>query len=165
MTVADSSKNSYRAAGFFRRLAAAMLDVVFLLPVFGIVFVGLFWVFGQGLPTLREMSPDLFLAFVLDQKRQRFLGIGFLFLIALIGFFYDFVFHAVKGQTFGEWCVRMKVIDSYGQRPGLLRSFLRAVLGLLSFCLAGVGLLWIGFDQEKRGLHDKIAGTYAVLTS
>jgi uncharacterized RDD family membrane protein YckC len=25
-----------------------------------------------------------------------------------------------------------------------------------------LGFLWIGFDSEKRGLHDWIAGTYVV---
>ena len=26
----------------------------------------------------------------------------------------------------------------------------------------GLGFAWIGFDREKRGLHDWLAGTYVV---
>jgi uncharacterized RDD family membrane protein YckC len=25
-----------------------------------------------------------------------------------------------------------------------------------------LGFLWVGFDSEKRGLHDWIAGTYVI---
>jgi len=41
---------------------------------------------------------------------------------------------------------------------------LKVALLVVGFALAGLGLLWIGFDREKRGLHDWIAGTYVIRT-
>ena len=35
--------------------------------------------------------------------------------------------------------------------------------GWVTAALAAPGLLWIGFDREKRGLHDWLTHTYAVL--
>ena len=55
------------------------------------------------------------------------------------------------------------VVDVYGDRPSVLRAFVRTLgygIAVLPFSL---GVLWIGFDREKRGLHDWLAGTYVVL--
>ena len=48
------------------------------------------------------------------------------------------------------------------ERPEWWRAFLRGWAVLLGVALLGMGLLWIGFDREKRGLHDWLAGTYVI---
>jgi uncharacterized RDD family membrane protein YckC len=38
----------------------------------------------------------------------------------------------------------------------------RALACFLSLAFIGLGFIWIGFDPEKQGWHDKIAGTVVV---
>ena len=49
-----------------------------------------------------------------------------------------------------------------GERPSIVRSLVRTPAYLPSLVLLALGLLWIGFDREKRGLHDWLADTYVV---
>ena len=47
-----------------------------------------------------------------------------------------------------------------GMRLGIVAT---ATAGYLAgLATAFLGFLWIGFDAEKRGLHDWIAGTYVI---
>jgi uncharacterized RDD family membrane protein YckC len=46
------------------------------------------------------------------------------------------------------------------------RALLREVVGrILSWVVLGLGYLWIIWDKEKQGWHDKIANTHVVLTA
>ena len=76
---------------------------------------------------------------------------------------YFFIFHAFRGQTPGKRLLGVAVIDVYGERPSLARTLLRTSGYVLSAVLFSLGFLWIGFDREKRALHDWLAGTYVVL--
>jgi uncharacterized RDD family membrane protein YckC len=41
-------------------------------------------------------------------------------------------------------------------------AVVRALSCFLSAVVAGLGFLWIAFDGDKQGWHDKIAGTVVV---
>ena len=62
----------------------------------------------------------------------------------------------------GKRLVGVRVVTWYGEPPTLVRSLVRTFGYLLSAALLWLGFIWIGFDREKRGLHDWIAGTYVV---
>jgi len=51
-------------------------------------------------------------------------------------------------------------------RDGSRISFGKAVLRFLGYLVNGVvfnlGYMWAGWDPEKQGWHDKIAGTFVV---
>ena len=70
---------------------------------------------------------------------------------------------ATRGQTPGKQLLGLIVIDAYGERPSLLKTLLRTVGYAVSVLPFSLGFLWIGFDREKRALHDWLAGTYVVL--
>jgi uncharacterized RDD family membrane protein YckC len=72
------------------------------------------------------------------------------------------LFTALRGQTFGKHLLHIKVIDAFGERPSFLRSLARTAAYAPSLALLALGFLWIGFDREKRGLHDWLADTYVV---
>jgi uncharacterized RDD family membrane protein YckC len=76
---------------------------------------------------------------------------------------YFFLFHAARGQTPGKQLLGLMVLTVYGERPGVGRCLLRTFGYLLSVLPFSLGLLWVGFDREKRALHDWVAGTYVVL--
>jgi uncharacterized RDD family membrane protein YckC len=57
----------------------------------------------------------------------------------------------------------VRVIDLYGDQPSILRTAARTAAYLASLATLGLGFFWIGFDSEKRALHDWLAGTYVVV--
>ena len=75
---------------------------------------------------------------------------------------YLFLFQAMVGQMLGMRVLALRVIDVYGEPPSYLRAGLRTAGYLVSLGTLFLGFLWIGFDAEKRGLHDWIAGTYVI---
>lgn len=149
----------FRAAGLLRRAAAAAVDLALLLPVCALFGLTLCLVFKQPIPRLAELSPDLLIAALLDGNAA---SEALLALSGILFFLYFFVFHAARGQTPGKKLLGLRVIDAYGARPGLLRTLVRTVAYALSLLPCSLGFLWIGFDRERRALHDWVAGTYVV---
>lgn len=149
----------FRAAGFWRRAAAGLVDLAILLPVCAACGLVLCLIFGQPIPRLAELSPDLLLAALLDGNAA---SEALLALSGILFFLYFFVFQAARGQTPGKQLLGLRLIDAYGARPGLLRTLVRTAAYLLSALPFSLGFLWIGFDRERRALHDWVAGTYVV---
>ncbi|HEX8951736.1 MAG TPA: RDD family protein [Polyangia bacterium] len=148
-----------RVAGFWRRLAAGIVDVIVLGSVFGILGTLVAVVLRHPLPRFSQIGPD----YVVDMAvNGGVLAEAGLALFAILGFLYFFLFTALRGQTFGKHLMRVKVIDAFGERPSMLRALVRTVAYLPSLALLALGFLWIGFDREKRGLHDWLADTYVV---
>ncbi len=158
-TGAHTAPSRFRGAGFFRRLAAALVDFALLLPVCALAGLLLCLAFDQPMPRLAELSPDILLAALLDRNAASEV---LLILSAILFFLYFFVFHLARGQTPGKQLLRLRVIDAYGGRPGFWRTLLRTFGYVLSALLFSLGFLWIGFDRERRALHDWLAGTYVV---
>lgn len=82
-----------------------------------------------------------------------------------MGVAYPVYFIGKSGQTPGKKLMKIKVIDKETQKaPGYIKAFLREVIGktidAISFYL---GYLWVLWDKEKQGWHDKIAGTIVVV--
>ena len=72
------------------------------------------------------------------------------------------LFTALTGSTLGQRALGLKVVRSDGGRPGFIRAIVRVAALLLGLLPGGLGVLWIAFDREKRGLHDHLARTYVV---
>jgi uncharacterized RDD family membrane protein YckC len=67
-----------------------------------------------------------------------------------------------KGQTIGMRALNIKVIKTDGSYLDLVGAFLRYI-GLIVSCIAlFIGVIWVAFDANKQGWHDKIANTYVV---
>ncbi|HET7699508.1 MAG TPA: RDD family protein [Candidatus Limnocylindria bacterium] len=67
-----------------------------------------------------------------------------------------------QGQTIGMRALKIKVVKTDGSQLDLVGAFLRYV-GLVISCIAlFIGVLWVLFDPQKQGWHDKIASTYVV---
>ena len=148
-----------QVAGFWRRLAAGCVDALVLTSVFAILATLVALVMGHPLPHIGQLGPD----YVVDMAvNGGVLAEAGLALLGILGFLYFFLFTALRGQTFGKHLMRVRVIDAYGERPTMARSLLRTFAYLPSLALLALGFLWIGFDREKRGLHDWIADTYVV---
>jgi len=88
---------------------------------------------------------------------------GLNFLIGLLYFVY-FWSGQGNGQTLGMRIFNLKVVKTDGSQLDYVGALLRYVGLVVSFVCFAIGVIWVAFDGEKRGWHDKIAGTYVVKT-
>ena len=87
-----------------------------------------------------------------------------LLLTLLVPSLYFIIFTGLKGQTVGKMALGITVVNQEGLVPGLRRAALRESVGKsASFIALFLGFLWVAWDPQKRGWHDKIAGTYVIM--
>jgi uncharacterized RDD family membrane protein YckC len=88
---------------------------------------------------------------------------GLIDLIIDLGYWGYFL--SQRGQSIGMMVFGMHVRDiNTGQNPEVVRSVLRGFIWHLevafTICIVGlVGWLWMFWDPQKQGWHDKLAGT------
>ncbi|HTJ59704.1 MAG TPA: RDD family protein [Candidatus Saccharimonadales bacterium] len=138
-TVAGTATVSSEKAGFGIRVVAFIIDAVSLGILSGILNSILFAgdnVRGNGLNTL----------------------VG----LAYFMYFWSSYGH---GQTLGNRVMKLRVVKTDGSELTLTDTFLRYVGLILSFLCLFIGVIWVAFDANKQGWHDKIASTYVVKTT
>lgn len=138
-----------RYAGFWRRLAATLIDTVLLLAV----SIPIMMIFGRGmmqsmrpgtLPTVPDLN-GLLLNYVLP------LALTVYFWVKFLG-------------TPGKLLLGCRVVDATTGAPlragqAVLR-YIAYIVSTLPFCL---GFLWIAWDKRKQGFHDKIAKSVVII--
>jgi uncharacterized RDD family membrane protein YckC len=68
----------------------------------------------------------------------------------------------LKGTTIGGIICNLQVVRVDGRRIDWATAVVRALSCFLSLVVAGLGFIWIAFDEGKQSWHDKIAGTAVV---
>ena len=86
-------------------------------------------------------------------------GVGAGFLIGLV--YYWFFLTRNKGQTPGKMLMKIRVIKTDGS-PISDRDALVRYIGYVVNSIFLIGWLWVLFDANKQGWHDKFAKTYVV---
>jgi uncharacterized RDD family membrane protein YckC len=146
--------------GFWRRIAAAAIDLAIVLPAALLIAMLVSWATGLRLPgNLHLFDIDLWIDLVLATDPALVMG---LVLFCAIGLTYLLLFQIVVGRTLGMRAMRIKIIDIYGDRPSAARCVARCAGYIAGIATLFLGFLWMGFDSEKRGLQDWIAGTYVI---
>jgi uncharacterized RDD family membrane protein YckC len=147
--------------GFWRRLAAGLIDLAIVLPAALLVIFIASKVANVHLPArnMKLLDVDMWIDLVLASDPALVMGVVLFLAIALT---YLLVFHITLGRTLGMRLLKMKVIDIYGDPPSPVRCIARCAGYVASAATLFLGFLWIGFDSEKRGLQDWIAGTYVI---
>ncbi|SDZ79328.1 MJ0042 family finger-like domain-containing protein [Desulfuromusa kysingii] len=135
-------------AGFWMRLVATTIDafiVLVLQLLFGalLAFTGGIAANYQGASVNIATLVQLF-SFVLS-------------------FAYYIIFTGSCGQTPGKMALRIKVIRRDGSQISYLRAAFREVPAkFISGIIFGIGYLMVAFDEQKQGLHDRMADTYVI---
>jgi uncharacterized RDD family membrane protein YckC len=80
----------------------------------------------------------------------------------LIGVAYFAGMWAWKQTTIGGIVVGLKVVRIDGGSFTFVTAIVRALAAIFSVVVFFFGFIWIGWDVEKQGWHDKIAGTVVV---
>jgi uncharacterized RDD family membrane protein YckC len=75
---------------------------------------------------------------------------------------YCAVLWKLRGATIGDIIFGLKVVRADGGTMEWVTVIVRALACFFSLLAAGLGFIWIAFDREKQGWHDKIAGTVVV---
>jgi uncharacterized RDD family membrane protein YckC len=85
-------------------------------------------------------------------------------LSTLIGLAYVLYFWSTygHGQTIGNRVMKIRVVKTDGSELSLMDAFIRYVGLIISFICIFIGVIWVAFDANKQGWHDKIASTYVV---
>ena len=150
---------TFYAAGFWRRLGAGIVDAAIILPVAMI----LAWLAGQlagvHLPESRHYGVDFWLDLLLSSDPAL---LGMLGLLVATATIYAAIFQITWAATPGMRMLGLGIVDLYGDPPSVLRSIARTIGYLVAAVTLGLGFLWIGFDRERRGLHDWLSGTHVV---
>ena len=139
MSVAATPAAS-RPAGFLLRTVAYVIDGVIIGLVTNILGFGTMRPTGGGNYSFDVGGPGMLLAAA--------------YLIA---------FWTVLGWTPGMKLFGMRVVVAGGAKPSIATAFIRFLGLILSFIVVFVGVIWVAFDANKQGWHDKIAGTYVIM--
>lgn len=147
--------------GFWKRAAAAAIDLAIVIPAALLITLIVSKIAGVHLPPRNIKLTDIDMWIDLVLATDPALVMGCVLMLA-IGMTYLVVFHIVLGRTLGMRVLKVKVIDVYGDPPSPARCLARCAGYLAGVATLFLGFLWVGFDSEKRGLHDWIAGTYVI---
>ncbi|MBW1931075.1 MAG: zinc-ribbon domain-containing protein [Deltaproteobacteria bacterium] len=132
-------------AGFWKRAAAAIIDMVSLMVTGGFIgaFVGGFY----GAITGTTADSDVL---------GRAVGI-------LVGWLYYAIMESSeKHATLGKLAVGIKVIDISGEGVSFARATARHFAKILSAIPLALGYIAVAFTKKKQGFHDMIAGCLVV---
>ena len=75
---------------------------------------------------------------------------------------YGAIMWKVKGTTIGGIVFGIQVVRADGRPVDWSTAIVRALSCFLSLVVVGLGFIWIAFDDQRQGWHDKIAGTVVV---
>ena len=136
-------------AGFWMRAAAALVDAAI---VFGLQLVlGGILALAGTVTVVGSNGGATETAFIVH------------FFSYLISFAYYIFFTGYCGQTPGKMALRIKVVRQDGSPIGYGRAAFREVPAkFLSGIIFGIGYLMVAFDEQKRGLHDRMSDTYVI---
>ncbi|MDH1661360.1 RDD family protein [Stenotrophomonas sp. GD03777] len=140
-------------AGFWKRVAAYMIDYVVLAVPGGIIGAIIGVVLGASMGAVGSGETSIE---IVAQLASALINM-------VIGVAYYTWFHSSQGgATLGKMAVGIKVVRSNGDRLTRGRAFGRYWAMLLSSFTLGIGFLMAAFTERKQGLHDMICDTLVV---
>jgi uncharacterized RDD family membrane protein YckC len=69
---------------------------------------------------------------------------------------------ALRGTPIGGLVCGLKIVRPEGRPVDWTTAIVRALGGFLSILPAGLGFIWVAFDDDRQAWHDKIAGTAVI---
>jgi uncharacterized RDD family membrane protein YckC len=139
-----SGANTVEPAGLLRRLAALGYDAMALVALWFVAAVPFVWL-ANGTP--------------------QSMGVRVVFQLYLLSVAFAFFgwFWVHGGQTLGMRAWRLRVVDNEGRAVTWAQAARRFAAAILSLLCAGIGLLWVMHDRERRAWHDRLSGTRVVV--
>jgi len=137
--------DGYAYAGFWIRLAAALIDTVVFTVVLAVpltlIYGTDYWLSEQAQPVAGFWDVVLYIAPI----------------VVTVWFWTKYL------GTPGKMMLRLRVVDARTgeaiSTPKAIGRYLGYYVSTLPFLL---GFIWIAFDKKKQGFHDKLAGTLVI---
>lgn len=146
------------AAGFWRRLAAYLIDSTLVgtlyYAVATVLFIGVFMV-GIAGDSGRWLESGATLSAVVT-------AISTLSYVLISACYYAGMESSSMQATLGKLAVGIKVVDADGARLSRGRALARWAASIASWLTLAVGFLMAAFTERKRALHDLLARTQVV---
>ncbi len=135
------------SAGILARTLAGIIDVLVVLGIDLVVVYFTLQICGLTFDDLGILPKAPLAAFLL------LLGVSY------------FAAFTMCGQTLGQMTVGIRVVAAGStQPPEAGRAVVRTIAWLLLLAPAGLGLFSVMLDDDRRGLHDRLASTRVVRT-
>jgi len=151
-------------AGFWIRLAAALIDFLILLAglyiLYCVISQSFFWIF-PNVPRVISIFGDVACGAPLSAG-VIWLSATILLALLVAGTVYFVACGAASGQTVGKVSMSIKIIRTDSSPLDLRYSFIRFLGSVLCVATLGIGFIMVAFDSHKQGMHDKMADTYVV---
>ncbi|MGC3991485.1 MAG: RDD family protein [Chthoniobacteraceae bacterium] len=144
--------------GFWIRFAAKILDGI----IMWIVNMAIMFIVGILIGVVVGVSHAGQQASGSVNSIQLLIGIITLLVELAVGIGYVVFFVGKYGATPGKMACGLKIIRPDGSPLTYGRAFIRWLAELINGFTIGIGYLIAAFDEEKRGLHDRIADTRVV---
>ena len=149
----------FRYMGFWIRVVEYFVDGICI----EVVLFPLQWHFLFG-PMLRAMianpgvAPVPVLLVPIFSATYIVLNLATIMLVVA----YDTLLWGRFGATLGNMAIGAKVVNLDGGAIGYGRALARALMKIVSGWMLCIGFLMAAFDDQKRTLHDRVAGTLVV---
>jgi uncharacterized RDD family membrane protein YckC len=136
--------NNVEYAGFWVRVGASLIDTVLLMLVIAPILT---MIYGQEYWSGSVASSGLLS-----------LAINYVFpALAVI------LFWIYRSATPGKMALKLTIVDATtGKKPSTGQMVGRYFGYYVSMLPMFLGIIWVGIDKRKQGLHDKMAGTVVV---
>lgn len=151
-------------AGFMVRIIASFLDTLFLaLPVAVVIYFlsdGNWFDFSQYLQNLKmAMSGNSNALNNLPKTDKTWEMINLIITITITMIFWK----KYKGATPGKKFCKIRIVDAQTFKEVNNQQALTRIIGMfVSIFTLGIGFIMVAFRDDKRGLHDLLAGTVVI---
>ncbi len=135
-----------RYAGFWIRFAAKIIDII-ILNVIGFIM---------------GFAVGLLSALALGEEAELALTIAIYAAALVLNVLYYTLFVGAYGATPGKMALSLQVVRADGSPVSYLLAFGRYVAAALNYFTLLIGWFMVGWNEEKRGLHDYICDTRVI---
>lgn len=154
----DISHSDIVHAGFWRRVAANVIDSLVVGALSYIILIPVMLVAGFSLAVFAGDIPSG------QEDSFTWLMLGlYPLLYTLNAIYYGWMQSRPAQATLGKMACGIKVVGNHGERISFWRGFWR-YFAFIFVCLftLGIGLVIAAFTERKRALHDMMCGTLVV---
>lgn len=146
---ADAASLGGGYAGFWRRVAAFIIDILITFLMSMLVIAPISFALGVA----AAYSPSF------TQGEATAAGIGFAVDVIIQWLYFTILEASAMQATLGKRLLGMKVTDTDGRRIGFGKANGRYWSKIFSALILFIGFLMVAFTKQKQGLHDLMAGT------
>ncbi len=136
-----------------RRLLAIAADLVLLILLS--LLIAWIWSFFAE-------APELDSAFKYGWLSMAFISPGYFWCCLFVSYIYMTVVKASKLRTVGYRITGLRVVNLHGMRPSIFQMTWRFILLAYGPIDLIADLIWLGGDDNRQTIRDKIAATYVI---